>query len=86
MPISSGQVTVGTTRVQIDGTSSSVYRLHIHNNDNQMNLYLGGSDVTIANGLILEKTDTTEVQVSPGDSVWVVSSSNDHLVSYLKVT
>jgi hypothetical protein len=72
--------------VQIDGTSSSVYRLHIHNNDNQMNLYLGGSDVTIANGLILEKTDTTEVQVSPGDSVWVVSSSSDHLVSYLKVT
>jgi hypothetical protein len=86
MPISSGQVSVGTARVQIDGTSQSVYRLHIHNNDNQVNLYLGGSDVTIANGLILEKTDTTEVQVSPGDSVWVVSSSSDHLVSYLKVT
>jgi hypothetical protein len=31
MPISSGQITVGTTRVQVDGTSSSVYRLHIHN-------------------------------------------------------
>jgi hypothetical protein len=86
MPISSGQITVGTTRVQIDGTSSSVYRLHIHNNDNQVNLYLGGSDVTMANGLILEKTDSTEIQVSPGDSVWVVSSSNNHLVSYLKVT
>jgi len=86
MPISSGQITVGTTRVQVDGTSSSVYRLHIHNNDNQMNLYLGGSDVTIANGLVLEKADTTEIQVSPGDSVWVVSSSADHLVSYLKVT
>jgi hypothetical protein len=86
MPISSGQLTVGTTRVQIDGTSASVYRLHIHNNDNQENLYLGGSDVTTANGLILEKTDTTEVQVSPGDSVWVVSSSTNHLVSYLKVT
>jgi len=86
MPISSGQLTVGTTRQQIDGTSSSVYRLHIHNNDNQINLYLGGSDVTIANGLILEKTDNTEIQVSPGDSVWVVSSSTNHLVSYLKVT
>ena len=86
MPISSGQVTAGTARVQIDGTSPSVYRLHIHNNDNQVNLYLGGSDVTTANGLILEKTDSTEVQVSPGDSVWVVSSSNNHLVSYLKVT
>jgi hypothetical protein len=86
MPISSGQVTVGTTRVQIDGTSASVYRLHIHNADNQVNLYLGGSDVTTDNGLILEKTDTTEIQVSPGDAVWVVSSSTNHLVSYLKVT
>jgi hypothetical protein len=86
MAISSGQVTAGTARVQIDGTSSSVYRLHIHNNDNQISLYLGGSDVTTANGLILEKTDSTEIQVSPGDSVWVVSSSASHLVSYLKVT
>jgi hypothetical protein len=85
MPISSGQVTVGTAAVQIDGTSASVYRLHIHNNDNQVNLYIGGSDVTIANGLVLEKTDTTEIQVPPGDSVWIVSSSNNHLVSYLKV-
>jgi hypothetical protein len=85
MPISSGQITVGTTRVQIDGTSASVYRLHIHNNDNQVNLYIGGPDVTIANGLVLEKTDTTEIQVPPGDSVWIVSSSTGHLVSYLKV-
>jgi hypothetical protein len=86
MAISSGQVTVGTTRVQIDGTSTSVYRLHIHNNDNQINLYLGGSDVTTSNGLILEKSDSTEIQVPPGDSVWVVSSSTSHLVSWLKVT
>lgn len=85
MPISSGQITVGTTRVQVDGTSASVYRLHIHNNDNQVNLYLGGPDVTIANGMILEKTDSTEIQVPPGDAVWIVSSSNNHLVSYLKV-
>jgi hypothetical protein len=86
MAIVSGQTTVGTTRVQIDGTSQSVYRLHIHNNDNQINLYLGGGDVTTSNGLILEKSDSTEIMVSPGDSVWVVSSSGNHLISWLKVT
>ena len=85
MAISSGQVTVGTARVQVDSTSASVYRLHIHNNDNQVNLYLGGPNVTTANGLILEKSDSTEIQVPPGDAVWIVSSSNNHLVSYLKV-
>jgi hypothetical protein len=86
MAISSGQVTAGTARVQIDGTSSSVYRLHIHNDDNQATLFLGGSDVTVSNGLALQKLDSTEIQVSPGDALWVVSSSGTHLVSYLKVT
>jgi hypothetical protein len=86
MAITSGHVTVGTTAVQIDGTSASVYRLHIHNNDNQANLFLGGQDVTTSNGLVLEKTDSTEIMIPPGDAIWAVSSSSNHVVSYLKVT
>jgi hypothetical protein len=85
MSITSGQVTAGTARVQIDGTSSSVYRLHIHNDDNQANLFLGGPDVTVSNGLILPKLDSTELMIPPGDALWVVSSAGTHLVSYLKV-
>jgi hypothetical protein len=86
MAITSGQLTVGTTAVQIDGTSVSNYRLHVHNTDNQQNLYLGGPDVTISNGLILEKLDSTELIISPGDALWVVSSSSNHLVSYMKLS
>jgi len=86
MAITSGHVTVGTTAVQIDGANVSNYRLHIHNSDNQANLYLGGPDVSTNNGLILEKLDSTELIISPGDAVWVVSSSNNHLVSYMKIT
>jgi hypothetical protein len=86
MAITSGHVTAGTVAVQVDGTSVSNYRLHIHNQDNQENLYLGGPDVTINNGLVLPKLDSTELIISPGDAVWIVSSSNNHLVSYMKIT
>lgn len=85
MPISSGQVTVGTARVQIDSTSSSVYHLHIHYDSNQADVFIGGSDVTISNGLILPKQDSLEIQVPAGDAVWAVVGSGTHLISYLKV-
>ena len=84
MPITSGHLTVGTTAVQIDGSYVSNYRLHIHNSDNQENLYLGGPDVSTSNGLVLPKQDSTELLMSPGDSLWVVSSSTNHLVTWLK--
>lgn len=86
MPISSGQVVVGTTPVQIDGTSVSNFKLHIHNDDNQNNLFIGNSNVTISNGLILQKLDSTELNLSPNDHIYLVSSSANHLVSYLKIT
>jgi hypothetical protein len=40
---------------------------------------LVGSDVTIANGLILEKTDSLEIQVPAGDAVWIVVGSGLHI-------
>jgi hypothetical protein len=85
MPISSGQVTVGTAAVQIDSTSASVYHLHIHYDGNQADVFIGGSDVTISNGLILPKQDSLEIQVPAGDAVWAVVGSGTHLISYLKV-
>ena len=86
MPISSGQLTVGTTPIQIDGSSVSNFQLHIHNDDNQNNLFIGNSDVTISNGLILQKLDSTELRLSPNDHVYLVSTSANHLVSWLKIT
>jgi hypothetical protein len=86
MAVSSGHITAGTVAIQIDGSSVSNYTLHIHNQDNQENLYLGGADVTTSNGLVLPKLDSTELKLSPNDSVWIVSNSESHLVSYLKIT
>lgn len=84
MTITTGQLTVGLTPVQIDGTANSNYKLHIHNADNQANLFLGNETVTPSTGLILIKQDSTDLNMYPGESIWVVSDTTNHLVSWLK--
>ena len=84
MAISTGQITVGTTPVQIDGTSNSNYKIHIHNMDNTDTLYIGNGDVSITNGLGLPKLDSVELQCYPGESIFVVSPKSGHLISWLK--
>jgi len=84
MAISSGVITVGTVPSIIDGTFNSNFRLIIHNNDNTDAVYLGGSDVTILNGLVLRKEETLQLEMNPLESVYAVSAKAGHTISYLK--
>lgn len=84
MAITTGQLTVGTVASQIDGTSVSNFKLHIHNMDNTDTLFIGGPDVTVENGLGIPKLDSVELECYPLEAVWVVSTKAGHLVSYLK--
>jgi hypothetical protein len=86
MAITSGQITVTTSRVQIDGSSANPSRLHIHNNDNTTTLYLGNSSVTTSTGLQLLKLDSTELELNPGETLYAISSSGSHLISWLRQT
>jgi hypothetical protein len=82
--ITSGQVAVGTARVQIDGTSVSNWKIHIHNMDNSDAIYIGGPDVTISNGLVLQKLESIELECYPSETIFVVATKNGHQVSYLR--
>lgn len=84
MAISTGQVLVGTTPTQIDGTSNSSFRIHIHNLDNTDTLFIGNGDVTVDNGLGIPKLDSIEMMCYPGESIFVISAKTGHLVSWLK--
>lgn len=84
MAISSGQLTIGTTATIIDGTYNSNFRLIVHNNDNTDAVYLGGPDVTTANGLQLLKQETLQLEMNPLESVYAVSGKAGHTISYLK--
>lgn len=82
--ITSGQTTVGTAAVQIDGSSVNPIHLTLHNNDNTKVLYLGGSDVTISNGLSLLKEETLQLTLYPGETLFAVTSDGTHVVSWLR--
>jgi len=85
--ISSGQVTVGTgVPVQIDGNSVQWTRLTVHNNDNTKVMYLGGSNVSTTNGLQLLKEETIQLELAPGESLYAVSASGAHVISWLRQT
>ena len=85
--ISSGQVTVGTaTPVKIDGSSVNSTYLTVHNNDNTKVLFLGGSNVSTTNGLRLLKEETLQFTLNPGEGLFAVSASGDHVISWLRQT
>jgi len=82
--ITTGQVTVGTARSQIDGSSASDFRLHIHNMDQTDAVFIGNESVTTANGFQLFKQDSVELQCYASEHVYVISSKGNHAISFLK--
>lgn len=86
MAITSAQITIGLTPTAIDGTSTNPIRLHIHNNDNTNNIYLGNGSVTTTTGLELTKLDSMEITLNPGEELYAVSASTGHVISWLKQT
>ena len=86
MAITSGQQTIGTSPQLVDGISPNPSRLHIHNMDNSANIYLGNDNVTTANGLALLKLDSIELTLNAGESLYAVSGSGSHTISWLRQT
>lgn len=85
MAVTSGQVTVGLTPVVIDGVYTNPYRLHVHSMDNTKKLYIGGPDVTTANGLELQGLDTIDLIISPNEQIYIVSDQVGNKVSWLRI-
>jgi hypothetical protein len=88
MAFYSGQTSIGTAATVIDGVliganGGNPYRLMIHNNDNTDAVYVGGSAVTITDGLKLDKGVMLQLTVSPTDLLYAVSSKAGHVVSWL---
>jgi hypothetical protein len=86
MRVSSGTVLVGITPLQIDGNSVQPCVLKIHNNESTKTLHAGNSNVTIANGYPIDKLSSIEVKLPPGESIFMVSESGSHSVSWLRIT
>ena len=84
--ISNGVTAVGTAATAIDGAWTNPSLITIHNNDNSDAIYLGGTAVTINNGLQLVKLESYQFQLQPLEQIYCVSSKNGHNVSWLRQT
>lgn len=83
--ITTGQMTAGLTALQIDGMGINPARLYVHNMDTTKALYIGGSDVTISNGFAIDKSSVQDFVIFPDQSLYVVSESGSHLVSWMRL-
>ena len=82
--IITGQTTIGTTPVQIDGTSTSNWKIHIHNMDNTDAVYIGNGTVTVDNGLVIQKLESVVLDCYPSETLFAVSTKAGHKISWLR--
>lgn len=76
MPIYTSQHTLGTaTPVQIAGSHYMAQDVTVHNMTKSSNeyVYVGGPDVTIANGIHIDPGGTLQLKIQPGDGLYAVS-------------
>jgi hypothetical protein len=83
--ITSGTQTVGTTAVAIDGIAASPHHMRVRNNDTTKTLFLGGSNLTAANGLPVAKLETIDFDMPAGEQLFMLSEGNSHSVSWLRI-
>lgn len=86
MPVSSGQVTVGTAATLIDTTDVMPFHLQIANNDNTDTVFLGGAGVTPTTGMALQKLEHVNFDMNPLDRMYAVSTKSGHALSWVKST
>lgn len=85
LPVESGRITVGTIPIQVDGVGVSPIRIYIHNEDSTKTLYLGNGNVSTSNGFGIMKSSVQDFMLFPGQSLFMVSESEGHTVSYLRI-
>ena len=84
--ISSGQTAIGTAATPIDGVWANPSRITLHNADNTDAVYIGNGNVTITNGLGVEKLQTLQFDLQPLEQLHAVSSKTGHVISWLRQT
>lgn len=82
--ITNGVLSVGTAASRIDGRAAGSTLLTLHNNDNTHAIYLGGEDVTTANGLPVAKSERIQMVLYPLEQLYVISTQNNHTVSWIR--
>jgi len=68
-------------RTLIVGASTSVQHICIHNHEHSQNheIYVGGPNVTLANGMHAVATQTGTLQLLPGDELYAIANQASNI-------
>jgi len=82
MTISSANYTIGTTRSIIVTEDNAAEEVHLHSSSGT--IYIGGADVTVANGYRMDNGDKTVVQ-NHGNALYAITSAGTSNLSTLVI-
>jgi hypothetical protein len=78
----SSNTSVTTTRVKIVSKAVNATR-NVNVRANSNDVYIGGADVTSANGLNLRQHEPITVIVPPNEELWAITSTGTHTIATL---
>jgi hypothetical protein len=72
---------VANVRTLVVPASVSVQHVCIHNHEHNQNreIFIGGPDVTLANGMHARATETSIIQLLPMDELYAIADSSSNL-------
>ena len=87
MPIITAHHTIGLTPIKIVSAQSMSQHVCIHNHEHSSNstIYIGGSDVSVNNGIHAQATLTSQITIGPGDDLWAVADVDNAILHTLIV-
>lgn len=85
MPVTSSGVTVGTTITKVSSADSATKLVYLQSGTAGAVTYVGGSDVSAANGILLSETNVTVFQSYQDDAFYAISDTADAVVKVLEV-
>ena len=85
MPVTSSGVTVGTSITEVSGPYISSKLVYLQSGTDGALTYVGGSDVSAANGVLLSATNTTVFQTNADDSLYAISDTAGAVVKVVEV-
>jgi hypothetical protein len=72
---------VANVRTLVVPASVGVQHICIHNHEHNQNreIFIGGPDVTLTNGMHARATETSIIQLLPMDELYAIADSNSNL-------
>ena len=85
MPVESTGVTVGTAITAVSGPYINSKIVYVQSGTEGAVTYVGGSDVSASNGILLSATNNAVFQTDADDVLYAISDTVDAVVKVLEV-